>query len=188
MHTPELSVVLLSYNRVDLTQRRGETDPWHDDRYRLRLLVVDNASTDGTREYLHTLTDPRTRLLQQDENRWFGGGSNAGLDECRGRYVLLTQNDMTFAPDSFSTLLSMGRTLPNAGCIGIGGRPLSTTPAGFSRSATGGKTRCGSSTTCRSISTRGAACSSNAHLRTPTISGSTSATACTGRTSTSLIR
>ena len=121
MHTPDLSVVLLSYNRVDLTRRAVEQILGTTTGVDFELLVVDNASTDGTSEYLGTLTDPRTRVLQQDQNRWFGGGSNVGLDECRGRYVLLTQNDMTFAPDSFSTLLTMGRTLPNAGCVGIGG-------------------------------------------------------------------
>ena len=121
MHMPELSVVLLSYNRVELTRRAVEQILGTTTGVDFELLVVDNASTDGTDEYLLTVTDPRLRVLLQEENRWFGGGSNAGLDECRGRYVLLTQNDMTFAPESFAILVGMGRALPNAGCVGIGG-------------------------------------------------------------------
>lgn len=117
----ELSVVLLSYNRIELTRKAianiledaGSVD--------FELVIVDNASVDGTSEYLKTIADPRARVVQLDTNRYFGGGNNAGIDLCRSKYILLTQNDMSFAPHSFAALVGMYRLLPNAGCVGIGG-------------------------------------------------------------------
>jgi len=121
----ELSVVLLSYNRLELT-RKAVANILGDTRFvDFELIVVDNASMDGTREFLESITDPRVRVVLLDHNRYFGGGNNAGIRECRGEYVLLTQNDMTFAPHSFAALLDMSRYLPNAGCVGIGGGFLS---------------------------------------------------------------
>lgn len=40
------------------------------------LLISDNGSTDGTREYLHTLTDPRIRIFQQQHNLGIMGNVN----------------------------------------------------------------------------------------------------------------
>ena len=52
----------------------------------IELVVVDNASTDGTAEYLRDLAerDSRVRVLRNDENRGFAAGVNQGLAAARG--------------------------------------------------------------------------------------------------------
>lgn len=119
--TPEASIVLLSYNRLELTKKsvKNILHDLHDVAF--ELIVVDNRSTDGTRDYLQSLEDPRVRLVLSDENLYFGGGNNLGLDLCRGEYVIFTQNDMTFAPWSIRNLLDLFPLMPEAGCVGIGG-------------------------------------------------------------------
>jgi len=57
------------------------------------IVVVDNASTDGTAEWLREKF-PAVRILSLDENRGFGGGSNAGIQHARNPIVLLLNNDM----------------------------------------------------------------------------------------------
>ena len=57
------------------------------------IVVVDNASTDGTAEWLREKF-PAVRILSLDENRGFGGGSNAGFQHARNPIVLLLNNDM----------------------------------------------------------------------------------------------
>ncbi len=57
------------------------------------IVVVDNASTDGTAEFLREQF-PAVRILSLDENRGFGGGSNAGFQHARNPIVVLLNNDM----------------------------------------------------------------------------------------------
>ena len=57
------------------------------------VIVVDNASTDGTAEFLREKF-PTVRILSLDENRGFGGGANAGFEHARNPIVLLLNNDM----------------------------------------------------------------------------------------------
>jgi len=55
-------------------------------------IVVDNASSDGTGEFLRERF-PSVRVVRLSENRGFAGGNNAGVREARGRYVALLNND-----------------------------------------------------------------------------------------------
>lgn len=71
-----------------------------------RVLVVDNASTDGTPEKVRQQF-PQVRLKQNDRNLGFAAGNNVGiklaLDE-GAEYVMLLNQDTTVAPDCFSRL------------------------------------------------------------------------------------
>ncbi|MBA3841359.1 MAG: glycosyltransferase family 2 protein [Actinobacteria bacterium] len=60
------------------------------------VIVVDNASTDGSREYLQTRDD--IRLVELDENA-FIFGLNLGLAAARGEYVAFLNNDIVVEPD-----------------------------------------------------------------------------------------
>lgn len=51
------------------------------------FLIVDDASSDGSADYLRSLRDPRVRLLRNGTNLGLTRSLNIGLDTCRGRYV-----------------------------------------------------------------------------------------------------
>lgn len=55
-------------------------------------ILVDNASADGTAEYVRERF-PWVRLVVLPENRGFAGGNNAGAREARGRLIALLNND-----------------------------------------------------------------------------------------------
>jgi len=55
-------------------------------------IVVDNASADGTADFVAERF-PWVRVVRLDRNRGFAGGNNAGVREARGRYVALLNND-----------------------------------------------------------------------------------------------
>lgn len=55
------------------------------------LILVDNASTDGTIQYLHTL--PKTTVIANRSNRGFSGGCNQGLSIAKGENIVLLNND-----------------------------------------------------------------------------------------------
>ena len=68
------------------------------------VLVVDNGSTDGTREML-SRRFPRVRLVELETNLGFGGGSNAGFHAARRDIVVLLNNDMRVEADFLAPLL-----------------------------------------------------------------------------------
>lgn len=68
------------------------------------IIVVDNASTDGSAEYVEA-NFPEVRVLRLPENLGFGGGSNAGFREAKNDIVVLLNNDMRVEPGFLAPLL-----------------------------------------------------------------------------------
>jgi GT2 family glycosyltransferase len=67
-------------------------------------ILVDNASTDGTVDYVRERF-PWVRVVAMPENRGFAGGNNAGVREARGRFVALLNNDTVPNPGWLEALL-----------------------------------------------------------------------------------
>lgn len=93
---PMVSVVMPVYNVEPYLERaiRSVLDQsWSD----LELIVVDDASTDGSRDIAARLwrDDPRIRVINLDHNTLGGAGipSNVGIDAARGRYVAFADSD-----------------------------------------------------------------------------------------------
>ena len=63
----------------------------------LELIVVDDASTDGTLERLSRISDPRLRVIALQSNRE-AHGRNLALQQARGRYVAFQNSDDVWAP------------------------------------------------------------------------------------------
>ena len=68
------------------------------------IIVVDNASTDGTHEMLNRLF-PEVRVLRLESNLGFGGGSNAGFRAAQHNIVVLLNNDMSVQKGFLAPLL-----------------------------------------------------------------------------------
>ncbi len=68
------------------------------------IIVVDNASEDGSVQFLKT-THPQVRVLELEKNYGFGGGSNRGFAAAKNDIVVLLNSDMRVAPDFLAPLL-----------------------------------------------------------------------------------
>jgi GT2 family glycosyltransferase len=64
----------------------------------IEVIVVDNASTDGSDAAIEARFGARVTLIRNPRNLGFGAGNNAGLRAARGRFVLLLNNDAVAAP------------------------------------------------------------------------------------------
>jgi glycosyltransferase involved in cell wall biosynthesis len=91
-YAPLVSVVVPTYNRAALIARTLRSVL--DQSYRnLELLVVDDASTDGTAEAVAALDDPRIRYLRQDTNAGVAAARNRGIAEARGELIAFLDSD-----------------------------------------------------------------------------------------------
>lgn len=77
-HQPSIVAVIVTYNRLDklqVTVERTLELPF------AQVVVIDNASTDGTSEWLDTYVDTRLRVIHELENRGGAGGFARGFEE-----------------------------------------------------------------------------------------------------------
>jgi GT2 family glycosyltransferase len=79
-------------------------------------LVVDNASTDGSRDAASRF-GARVRVLAMPENVGFAAAMNAGIDATTGRYVLALNPDCRLSPD-FAAVLVRRLDAPDASDVG----------------------------------------------------------------------
>jgi GT2 family glycosyltransferase len=96
---PEASVVVVTYDRLPFNRMCLETLLARTDEP-LEVIVVDNGSTDGTRNYLASLSehDPRVRVILNPANAGFACACNQGLAVARGEILVLLNNDALVPP------------------------------------------------------------------------------------------
>lgn len=83
----------------------------------LEVLVVDNASSDGTPAAVREAF-PHARVLELPTNMGLVGGRNHGAHHARGAYVLMLDDDTVLAPDCVERLVERAEEDPRIGIIG----------------------------------------------------------------------
>jgi glycosyltransferase involved in cell wall biosynthesis len=68
-------------------------------------IVVDDASTDGTREALQRLNHPAVRCFYQDVNRGKGAALRRGFAEARNPFVVVQDADLEYDPKDYPAIL-----------------------------------------------------------------------------------
>ncbi|MGE5531555.1 MAG: glycosyltransferase family 2 protein [Bacteroidota bacterium] len=111
-----LSIIIVSWNvqadlRVCLDSLRQSSETPHE------VIVIDNASRDGTVEMLRT-DFPSVHLIANPDNRGFAAANNQGLAVAQGEYLLLLNPDTIVPPGALATLLTFAGAHPEAGAIG----------------------------------------------------------------------
>ncbi len=81
------------------------------------FLIVDDGSTDQTREILESYDDARIRLIEQ-ENRGLVRSLNRALEEAKGEYVARMDADDVSLPERFSSQVAYLDEHPEVGILG----------------------------------------------------------------------
>jgi len=89
---PAVSVIIPSYNRAATLPRAMDSvlSQSFDD---LELIIVDDASTDGTEVVVQQFCDDRVRYLRHSSNRFAAAARNTGMQAARGEYIAFLDSD-----------------------------------------------------------------------------------------------
>ena len=90
---PKASILIVSYNNQELTRACIDSVLRNSMHPNLEVIVIDNASADGSAELLQSLQDDRVRVVLNDENVGFAAANNQALRMATGTYVVLLNND-----------------------------------------------------------------------------------------------
>src|SRR5690554_5449591 len=101
----QLSTVICNYNTRDKLARLLESLPAATRERTHEIIVVDNASPDGSAAMVRERF-PAVTLIASPENRWFSGGNNLGLRAAHGDYALILNPDTVIPPGALDTLLA----------------------------------------------------------------------------------
>lgn len=80
----------------------------------LEVVVVENASTDGTRELLRP-RESQWRVIYNDRNLGFAAGQNQAMSAAKGEWLLCLNPDVILAPEFVGRLVEAGCAHPEAG-------------------------------------------------------------------------
>ncbi|WP_458071355.1 glycosyltransferase [Rhodanobacter sp. BL-MT-08] len=117
---PRVSVIVVTYNNIELTKACLDSIERYSDYRNLEVIVVDNASVDGTPAYLQEWVekaDGRQIVLNAD-NRGFAAANNQGLTQASGDYLVMLNNDTYVTPGWVAKLLRHLQRSDTLGMVG----------------------------------------------------------------------
>jgi len=110
----QLSIIILSYNTKNYLEktlasikRKAE---W-------QVMVVDNASSDGSVEMLRKQF-PGVEVIVNSQNLGFAAGNNVGIKRAQGKYVMLLNSDMEIGDEALETLVAFLENHLQVGAVG----------------------------------------------------------------------
>lgn len=122
MTSPLLSIIIPAFNEI-------QTLPLILDEVlslpvNKEVLVINDGSTDGTHEYLKTISHECVRVLEHDKNYGKGLAIRTALSHVRGKFVTIQDADLEYAPANLLSLLSAAQ---NGDSVIYGSRNLNKT-------------------------------------------------------------
>jgi GT2 family glycosyltransferase len=113
----DVSVIIVNWNTKDILrdclesvyEQAGDVD--------YEVIVVDNASTDGSVEMVRSDFE-QVVLIENAENRGFAAANNQGMAVAKGRYVLLLNSDTVVLDGAIAKTVSFADVHPRAGVTG----------------------------------------------------------------------
>lgn len=102
----KLSIVMPVYNEKDTLREIVGRVLRVDTGLESELIAVDDFSTDGTRDILKGLNDPRIRVFYHEKNKGKGAALRTGFAQASGDIVLVQDADLEYDPREYPQLLA----------------------------------------------------------------------------------
>ena len=111
------SIIIPVFNQVNYTSqcvdriRSNTISPYE-------LIIINNGSTDGTKDYLESLKSTGIKIQHLSENTGFVNACNQGARLASGEYLVFLNNDTLPEDGWLEALISAAEKIPNVGAVG----------------------------------------------------------------------
>ncbi|MEZ6011357.1 MAG: glycosyltransferase family 2 protein [Hyphomonas sp.] len=112
MQAPEFSVIIVNYNGGEYVCEAVRSLAAQTIR-NFEVIVLDNASTDGSTEKIDFSGVPSAQLIRHEENLGFAAANNAGARMANGRWLALLNPDAVAEPDWLENVIAATRRYPD---------------------------------------------------------------------------
>ncbi len=113
----DISIIIVSYNSLSVLKPCLESIQRQAYSGEMEVIVVDNASRDGTPQMVAE-GFPQVKLIAQQENVGYSRGVNLGIREARGKYFLILNPDTIVKEDAINKLVAFVEQQEDAGIVG----------------------------------------------------------------------
>jgi GT2 family glycosyltransferase len=114
----DVSVAIVSFNTRTLLARAIEAVQVDTGHCAVEIIVVDNASQDGSAEMVRARF-PAVTVLANADNRYYAAGNNQAVAASRGRHVLILNPDVELGPGALAGMVAYLDRHPDVGALGI---------------------------------------------------------------------
>lgn len=113
-----VSIIILNYKTKKLTADCVNSVLDNKPNSSHEIIVVDNASNDGSVPYLEKRFGKRIKIVETKRNLGFGPGNNLGAKDATGYYLLFLNSDTIVQPEAIDTLINFADKHPEYGAMG----------------------------------------------------------------------
>lgn len=120
IEVPLVSVIIPVFNQLEHTKKCVDAILRNTDYLNYEAIIINNGSTDGTKEYLDGLAkeQPRYNVIHSIENLGFVKGCNLAAEQAKGKYILFLNNDTEVQPGWLSSLVEYAESHEDCGAVG----------------------------------------------------------------------
>ncbi|MEO5967835.1 MAG: glycosyltransferase family 2 protein [Ferruginibacter sp.] len=114
----DLTVIIVNFNVKFFLEQALHSVIKAGSPLKVEVIVVDNNSTDGSKEYLN-IKFPQVNFIWNDFNPGFAASCNLGLQSAQGEFILFLNPDTIVPEDCFVKCLNFIKTTSNCGALGV---------------------------------------------------------------------
>lgn len=114
----DISVIIVNWNSGQYLEQCTASLSCLPDPVNRETIVVDNASDDGSADFLAPAADERCILLGNPDNRGFAAACNAGAEKAKGRFLLFLNPDARLETGALTACLDAFAREPDCGVLG----------------------------------------------------------------------
>ena len=116
-HPIDISIIIVTWNGKQFAWECLESLRIYKDDPEVEIIVVDNASTDGTAELVEQ-DFPWARMIRNSSNLGFAKANNIGMAASMGKFVCLVNSDVKVPPDCIQKMRKYMDITTSVGMIG----------------------------------------------------------------------